>query len=322
MNNSEKHPSETQRDHEESPFVSVIMNCYNGARFLRDALESVRAQSFTDWELVFWDNRSTDESASIFRSFEDTRFSYFLAPEHTILAPAKNFAVERATGEWLAFLDCDDLWESDKLEQQAAIIREEGPGLGLVYGRMGLLIEDGARNTTLARSARVGDMTHNGDWLPEGNIFSYLLLENFVPQPSATIRRSIYLAVGGVNPTFRHCWDYDLWLKTCKEFRARAIQEVCCNYRIHDNNLSHVQVEASCLEKIVILKQYLHEPNAARGISSVKASYAKFLFSQQRWSEGCALILNFQDFSVFVLETYRFLKRRFQFFVKSSRLLG
>src|SRR3972149_5927289 len=90
-----------------APLVSVIMNCYNGARYLREALASVLVQTFTDWEIVFWDNQSADESAAIFKSYSDRRFRYFLAPEHTVLGRARNLAVEQARGEWIAFLDCD-----------------------------------------------------------------------------------------------------------------------------------------------------------------------------------------------------------------------
>lgn len=98
------------------------MNCYNGARYLREALDSVLVQTVTDWELIFWDNRSTDDSAAIFRSYEDPRFRYFLAPRHTSLGEARNLAMRQARGTWAAFLDTDDIWIPVKLSRQLAAV--------------------------------------------------------------------------------------------------------------------------------------------------------------------------------------------------------
>ena len=90
------------------PFVSIIMNCYNGEEFLNTAVDSVLAQSYQNWELIFWDNQSSDNSAKVFSAHCDTRLKYFLAPDHTLLYEARNYAVQKSKGEYLAFLDVDD----------------------------------------------------------------------------------------------------------------------------------------------------------------------------------------------------------------------
>src|SRR5436309_3529125 len=94
------------------------MNCFNGAEYLRAALGSVLAQTYQDWELIFWDNQSTDESASIVKTYRDPRIKCFYADEHTNLGEARNLAVQKSRGRWAAFLDCDDLWLPDKLSLQ------------------------------------------------------------------------------------------------------------------------------------------------------------------------------------------------------------
>ena len=66
------------------PLVSIIMNCYNGETYLIQSIESVLSQTYKNWELIFWDNRSNDKSAEIFKSYKDSRFKYFYAPEHTL----------------------------------------------------------------------------------------------------------------------------------------------------------------------------------------------------------------------------------------------
>ena len=107
------------------PLVSVIMNVRNGASTLREALDSVMAQTFTDWELIVWDDRSTDDSAQIVARYSDPRIRYFLSPEETSLGKARDTAIRQARGEWLAFLDQDDLWMPRKLEMQMALAEPE-----------------------------------------------------------------------------------------------------------------------------------------------------------------------------------------------------
>lgn len=106
------------------------MNCFNSGKFLKEAIDSVFIQTYDNWEIIFWDNNSTDNSAEIAQSY-DSRLRYFKADETVPLYHARNFALEKAEGEFIAFLDCDDLWEKDKLEKQ--ILLFENPEVGVVY---------------------------------------------------------------------------------------------------------------------------------------------------------------------------------------------
>ena len=114
------------------PLVSVILNVRNGAAFLHEALDSVMTQTFADWELIVWDDRSTDTSAQIVAGYSDHRIRYHLAPEETPLGKARDLAIRQANGEWLAFIDQDDLWLPDKLEKQITLACD---GVGIIYGR-------------------------------------------------------------------------------------------------------------------------------------------------------------------------------------------
>ena len=98
------------------PLVSIIMNCYNGETYLRESINSVLEQTYENWELIFWDNRSEDQSAEIFKSYKDQRLKYYYAPKHTTLYAARNEAIKNISGEFIAFLDTDDFWVKDKLE--------------------------------------------------------------------------------------------------------------------------------------------------------------------------------------------------------------
>lgn len=114
------------------PLVSILMNCYNGEKYLREAIESVLAQTYHNWELIFWDNQSTDRSAEIFRSYFDKRLKYFFAPNHTLLYEARNCTVEKCSGSYIAFLDVDDYWEESKLEKQMGVFKTD-PNVAMVY---------------------------------------------------------------------------------------------------------------------------------------------------------------------------------------------
>lgn len=103
------------------PKVSVIINCLNGERYLREAIDSVYAQTFTDWEIVLWDNASTDATAAIASGY-DRRLRYFRSDSTAPLGAARRWALAEAQGEWIAFLDCDDYWFPRKLAQQLAAL--------------------------------------------------------------------------------------------------------------------------------------------------------------------------------------------------------
>jgi glycosyltransferase involved in cell wall biosynthesis len=210
------------------PLISVIMNVRNGASFLRPALDSVLAQTFADWELIIWDDCSTDGSASIVAEYRDRRIRYFLAPEETPLGKARENAIHQATGEWLAFLDQDDVWLRRKLEKQMALADRN---VGLIYGRTLLFYPDGSR--------RDYDYAHEFTDLPEGNIFDQLFQDAcFIAMSSAVIRRSAVEEAGGIPSAVQIVPDYCLYIAVANKYQTRAVQEVVCRYRMHTGNMS------------------------------------------------------------------------------------
>ena len=281
-------------DHQ--PLVSVIMNCYNGEKYLREAIDSVLAQTYQNWEIIFWDNQSTDRSAEMFKSYSDRRFHYFRAPEHTVLGQARNLSVEQARGEWVAFLDSDDLWLPEKLAKQTAIIAEEDSRLGLVYGHAEPLIQADGRETYWGqRTARKTGPGKARDF-PEGNVFAEILKDNFVPLVSAAVRRSAFIAVGGLTPSLKQAEDYELFVKISHEFNARALKEVCCLFRIHGSNLSHSQSEESYRECLAVVSGYLPAAEARVGLGRWRANYAGHLLRGGNYRSAIRSILQSRDF--------------------------
>ena len=101
---------------EQKSCVSIIMNCYNGEKYLREAIDSVYAQSYKHWEIIFWDNASTDRTSQIAQSY-DSRLRYFRAKVNTHLGPARNMALEKAKTTYIAFLDSDDIYLPNTLSR-------------------------------------------------------------------------------------------------------------------------------------------------------------------------------------------------------------
>ena len=216
-----------------APRFSIIMNVYNGERFLREALASAIAQTYRDWELIFWDDRSTDASARILREFPpDERVRYFLAPERTPLGPAREQAIAQARGEWLAFLDQDDVWTTDKLEKQARVIDSRDPTrLAIVYGR--------ARMFGDVSRERDFDHWHEFGDLPEGDIFASLFIDScYICQSAACLRTDFARAVGPVPPSMHCCHDYFLYTELAHRYEAASVPDVVCWYRVHGGAMS------------------------------------------------------------------------------------
>ena len=150
----------------ENRLVSIIMNCYNGEKYLREALDSIIDQTYKNWELIFWDNLSTDNSANIVLSYNDHRIKYFCSKTHTLLYEARNLAIEESLGGYLAFLDVDDYWNSTKLEKQMLVFSKNSE-VAIVYSNY--CFKNEIKNTFKEVNKRK---------LPEGMIVDELLRKN------------------------------------------------------------------------------------------------------------------------------------------------
>jgi glycosyltransferase involved in cell wall biosynthesis len=228
------------------PRVSVIMNVRNGASFLREALDSVLAQTFRDWELIVWDDRSTDDSPKIVAEYHDPRIRYFLSPEDTPLGEARNRATSQAKGEWLAFLDQDDIWLPRKLQQQMALADDP---TGIIYGRAIQFYPNGKQ--------RDYDYAHEFRPLPEGDIFSQLFTDAcFIAMSSAVLRRSAVEEVGPIPEAIQSVPDYYLYVAVARRYPARAVQEAVCRYRMHPGSMSQTNRQRLHQETLLIIEQW------------------------------------------------------------------
>ena len=112
----------------DEPLISIIMNCYNGEKYLNEAIESILSQTYSNWELIFFDNLSIDNSSSIINSFKDERIKYFYLTYIMKLIRSKDRS-NYSNGEYLSFLDVDDWWKNDKLEKQIPFFKDQSVGV-------------------------------------------------------------------------------------------------------------------------------------------------------------------------------------------------
>jgi glycosyltransferase involved in cell wall biosynthesis len=207
-----------------SVIVSVIIPCYNYARFLPDAVASVLAQTFTDWELIVVDDGSTDATLMTARQLmarhSDRRIRVFRQP-NSGPAAARNTGAKRATGTYLLFLDADDILAPPLLERTMAILRAQ-PAVGFVYSGMRLFGQD------------------RHEWPSVAFDLPRLALDNYV-LPHALVRRAAWEQVGGFDPA-RSLWgfeDWDFWLRVATSgWRGWHIAEPLVFYRRHGHSLS------------------------------------------------------------------------------------
>ncbi len=201
--------------------VSVIINCRNGEAYLKETLESLKNQTFTDYEVIFWDNCSTDDSGKIAKTF-DGRLNYYYGETMIPLGAARNKALEHTQGEYVCFLDCDDLWDPRKLEQQVKEL-ENDSSVGMVFTnfkRFNML-----SNTVdiFDKKARYGKLSF------EDLVGNYsFCLSSFMIRKSALEGLDHFF-----NNEFKYAEEFELFSRIAYKWKTVYLPEPLVTYRIH-----------------------------------------------------------------------------------------
>ena len=262
------------------PLISVIMNCYNGEAFLRNAIDSVYAQTYKNWEIISWDNASTDTSADIAQSY-DEKLQYFKDATNKPMYEARGLAVQEAKGEYLAFLDCDDWWEPFKLEKQVPLFRNAN--IGFVYGSYWL--ENEVTGTRKIRSHAIRS---------PGIILDDLLKHYPIVMVTLMIRRLAYdLLDYGFDPRLNVIGDFDVVIRLAAEWESDCVHEPIAHYRWHRDNYSNTHPLKSCEE----LEEWYEDIKSHSVISKSKElynipmniNYAKGMFYMKHNMKGKGL---------------------------------
>lgn len=232
------------------PVVSIIMNCLDCAKDLPQALASIAAQTFTDWEIIFWDNGSTDDSATIAKAF-GPKLRYFFGETTVPLGQARNLAIAQARGEFIAFLDCDDLWKKEKLQKQLELFK--------INPRVGLVCTD----TEIYDGKHVLGKVFRSSHPARGNAFSQLMQRQWISMSSAMARRAALdsLLLSGASaqwfdPAFELCEEADVFYRIDHDWELDYVPEALTVWRVHGNNSTFRNFAKFADETLAILEKH------------------------------------------------------------------
>jgi glycosyltransferase involved in cell wall biosynthesis len=202
--------------------VSVVMGVYNSARWIRDALDSVLAQTYPASEIVVVDDGSTDDTPQIVRSYGG--IVCYLREEHRG-RPHRNRGILASRGDLVAFLDGDDYWDPHKLEEQMGLLDRRGLSWAYCEARW---IEANTHRPVRVTTAPV----------QEGDILEPLLLNNFIVASTAVVARTVFGQVGcfDESPDVAAVEDWDLWLRIAARFPIGCVRQQLCTLRLHGDS--------------------------------------------------------------------------------------
>lgn len=203
--------------------VSIVMPSYNTGKYIKEAIESVLAQSYSYWELIIVDDRSTDDTDDVIGQYlADARIHYIKNDTNSGAAVSRNRALREAKGKWIAFLDSDDLWEPDKLQKQISFMRENDYHFS--YTNYIEIDEKSVPNGTKVTGPKC---------ISRHGMYNYCWMGCLTVMYDAETVGLIQIADIKKNN------DYAMWLKVCKKVNCYLLDETLASYRKRSGSISN-----------------------------------------------------------------------------------
>lgn len=282
------------------PQVSAIIPCYNSAKYLPEAIESVLNQTYDNIEIIVVNDGSTDDTDEVLKPYLD-RIKY-IKQVNAGPAAARNKGIADSEGEYIAFLDADDIWTADKTRKQMEIIGSSSD-VAMVYSKFENFCGDTGEKLSV-----VPDTT------PSGFLFDLILQKNIIALPSVLARKSRLLEAGCFDQSLITAEDTNLWLKIAYKYPITAIPEVLFFRRMHKDNISsRVDIEVGTLYNLdLIVKTF---PAVSPGkYTPMKIAYmvrgssmAVDLFyggEYNRCHDVCKRLINMRIINITILKYY------------------
>ncbi len=230
-----------------NPTVSIVIPTYNRAHLLSRAIQSVLNQTYADFELIIVDDGSTDETEKLVKSFNSRMIRYIRYRENKGEAAARNAGIQSAKGEYLAFLDSDDEWMSEKLEKQMRIFEKAPPEVGIVY--TGFVV---TRNKKKKYILSGGMASENGD------VFRNLLKGDFVLPSTILIKVECFKRAGVFDERFSRMADSELFLRMSRYYQFKCVNEPLVIYYPQPDSIS--ANKSTCIKPYkLILEMYFED---------------------------------------------------------------
>lgn len=284
--------------------VSILMNCYNGERYLKEAIDSVYRQSFKDWKIIFIDNCSTDRSEEIAKSY-DEKLEYHRIEKNIPFGAARNYGLHKCSGEYVSFLDVDDIYYDDTL--QVLVDEIEDTGFLLVYG---------GRKTIDGKGDTIGCVVPAAK---EGDIFRELLLQFDIPTASSIIDlKQLNESELNYDQNILVSAEYCLFLQLSVKNKIKSIQKDIVYYRVHNESLTSKNLPYLYNDRVYTLKKIISENSSIdkKYVREFKEAFAradyykvKHLMFLNKRKEARAILKKhiFQDIRYFSLNVFLYL---------------
>jgi glycosyltransferase involved in cell wall biosynthesis len=268
------------------PKISVVIPTYNSAHFLGDAIRSVLAQTVGDFEIIVVDDGSTDNPKGVVDSFAERRLSY-VYQENRGPAAAYNRGFKLCRGEYVIFLDADDVLLENALEKWVQVLDNQAD-VGFVYGQVGMMGEDG--RVYRVRKSSFQDISGIVD---RNRQIRELLFTSRITNSATLMRRRCVEEVGGFHEGLTYGEDRHLFMRLAKRYRAAYIAEPMITYRIHSGQL-HKRGDPKVLEKafLLILQEVFEDSELASQFQAWKGqaySYCYWRVANSAYGKDMAL---------------------------------
>jgi len=251
-----------------TPVISVVIPVYNGAKTIKETIESVLQQSYENFEIIVINDGSQDETLAVINSIKDQRIKVF-SYSNAGLSASRNRGFAQARGEFIAFLDADDLWTKDKLEAQLEAL-QQNPQAAVAYSWTDHIDENGK----FLRPASYNSCN--------GNVYQRLLIGNFLVSGSNTLIRTQALTkVGGFDESLNSAEDWDMWLRLASLYEFVVVPRPQVLYRISPYSMSAnvFKMESASLQ--VIERAYSQAPEALQHLKKETLAFIyKFLMDK------------------------------------------
>lgn len=286
----------------DSPLISVIIPAYNCEKTIQETINSVLQQTFTDFELIVINDGSQDATLDVIGKIQDPRLKVF-SFENAGGNVSRNRGLNQAVGNYISFLDADDIWTPDKLKSQLEALQKT-PDAHVAYSWTDYIDEEGK---FIVSGRRV---SVNGD------VYEKLLINNFLENGSnPLICREALIDLGGFDESLKAAQDWDMWLRLAAKYSFVGVPKVQILYRVSSQSLSTnlTRQEKSCLQVLENLSQ-IKPPKNKNTLSLSKANIYKYLTCkalQEPFTKPKGIqALNFLS-KYLIYEKHRFKQRNF-----------
>ncbi len=228
------------------PTISVVIPAYNAEYTILETIQSVQQQTFSDFEIIVINDGSTDKTLELLENIKDERLKVF-SYDNGGLATARNRGIKNANGEFIAFLDADDMWTPDKLELQLAALKKH-PEAGVAY------------SWTYFKYEKEKDSYANCHSFSEGNVYADLLVSNFLHNGSnPLIRLSAIDTIGFFDLKIKSCEDWDFYLRLAAKWNFVLVQKPQIIYRQSSNSMSSSKIDVMKQNMLLVIEREFSE---------------------------------------------------------------